>query len=72
VVFLFLGRDEMKHEDVPGYIEMRAKLFQIRFELQVTKDEDERKKIREELKQLKRQMARLLLDHNQEERKRGK
>ena len=62
----------MKHEDVPGYTEMRAKLFQIRFELQVTKDEDERKKIREELKQLKRQMARLLLDHNQEERKRGK
>jgi len=62
----------MKHEDVPGYTELRAKLFQIRFELQVTKDEDERKKIREELKQLKREMARLLLDHNQEERKRGK
>ncbi len=62
----------MKHDDVPGYTELRAKLFQIRYELQVTKDEDERKKIREELKQLKRQMARLLLDHNQEERKRGK
>lgn len=62
----------MKYEDVPGYTELRAKLFQIRFELQVTKDEDERKKIREELKRLKREMARLLLDHNQEERKRGK
>ena len=62
----------MKHDDVPGYTELRAKLFQIRFELEVTKDEDERKLIREELKQLKKQMARLLYDHAQEEKKKGK
>ena len=59
----------MKHEDVLGYTELRNKLFQLRYELQVLKGEEERNKVREELKNVKRQMARLLLDHAEEKKK---
>ena len=61
----------MKHEDVPGYTELRSRLFQLRFRLQVLKNEEERSKVREELKEVKKQMARLLYD-DLESKKKGK
>ena len=61
----------MKHEDVPGYTELRSRLFQLRFRLQVLKNEEERSKVREELKEVKKQMARLLYN-DLESKKKGK
>ena len=61
----------MKHEDVPGYTELRNRLFQLRFRLQVLKSEEERSKVREELKEVKKQMARLLYN-DLERKKKGK
>ena len=62
----------MKHDDVPGYTELRAKLFQIRFKLQVLKTEEERAKLNMELKNVKREMARLLIEHKREEQMKGR
>ena len=61
----------MKHEDVPGYTELRNRLFQARYKLQVLKSEEERAKARQELKEVKKQMARLLYN-DLEEKKKGK
>ena len=61
----------MKHDDVPGYTELRSRLFQLRYQLQVLKTEEERSKVREELKEVKKKMARLLYN-DLEEKKKGK
>ena len=61
----------MKYDDVPGYTNLRNRLFQLRYQLQVLKSEEERKEVREELKSVKNQMARLLFN-NLEEKKKGK
>lgn len=62
----------MKNEDIPGYTELRNKLFQIRYELQLTKSDEERTLIKEELKNVRREMAKLLFEHSQELRKKGR
>ena len=60
----------MKHEDVPGYTELRAKLFQARFKLQTLKSDEERAKAREELRNIKREIAKALLEDA--EKKKGR
>ena len=60
----------MKHEDVPGYTELRTKLYQLRYQLQVLESEREKAKVREQLKNVKKQMARAMYDEM--ERKKGK
>ena len=60
----------MKHEDVPGYTELRTQLFQVRFKLQTLKSEKERAKVHEELRNIKREMAKVLLEDA--EKKKGK
>ena len=68
--FFILRSDGMKHEDVPGYTELRAKLFQLRYQLQILKNDEEKAKVLQELKSVKKAMARAMYEN--EERKRGK
>ena len=52
----------MKHDDVLGFTDYRTELFQIRFALQVTKDENERAQLKERLKEVRKKLAKLLYE----------
>ena len=64
----------MKHEDVPGYTNLREKLFKTRFELEVTRDENERAQIHKRLKEIRKEIASVLYLERikEEEKKRGR
>ncbi len=65
----------MKHENVPGYTDLREKLFRTRFELEVTRDENERAQIYKRLKEIRKEIASVLYLERikqEEEKKRGR
>ena len=65
----------MKHENVPGYTDLREKLFRTRFELEVTRDENERAQIYKRLKETRKEIASVLYLERikqEEEKKRGR
>ena len=44
----------MKHEDVPGYTDLRAELFSARFQLQVAKTEEDINAAKERVNEVRR------------------
>ncbi len=65
----------MKHEDVPGYTDLRAELFRARYDLEVAKSEEEINSVKSKVKEIKRKIAKAMFDYNEEkneEVKKGK
>jgi len=65
----------VKHEDVPGYTDLRAELFRARYELEVAKTEEEFSSAKSKVKEIKRKIAKAMFDYNEEKReevKKGK
>ena len=65
----------VKYEDVPGYTDLRAELFDARYKLEVAKTNEEKTEARSKVKDLRRKLAKAMFDYNQskkEEVKKGK
>ena len=61
----------MKHEDVPGYTELKNKLFQLRFQLQLAKSSEEIIHLKDEIEQVRRKMRKLLCEDLQNKKGRS-
>ena len=57
----------MKHEDVPGYTDMRAELFRARFELQLVKTDEDIIIAKNRVKEIRKKIARALYDYQVEQ-----
>ena len=55
----------MKNEDVPGYTELKNKLRDIRYELEMSKREEERIQLKSKLKEIRKEIGHLLYENKQ-------
>ena len=66
----------MKHEDVPGYTDLRAELFSARFQLQVAKTEEDVNAAKERVNEVRRKLTKFKFEHRndktEEEVKKGR
>ena len=66
--FFIIGSDYMKHEDIPGFVELRRALFQNRLREKFTRDADERAEIASERTEINHKIARLLYEYNEQKK----
>ncbi len=62
----------VKHEDVPGYTDLRAELFKARYDLEVAKSEDEINSAKSKVKEIRKKIAVAIFQHETEKKQEHK